>query len=111
MDAGLKPAVTPAGSPVAERLRAELKPPVTEVESVTFPDVPCGTERLCGEAARLKPGAVAALMVRATVLVCVIPPPVAVTVTLVVPVAAVLLAENVSVELPFPGAAMEAGLK
>ena len=50
-------------------------------------------------------------MVRATVVVCVVPPPVAVTVTFVVPVAAVLPAENVSVELPFPGAAMEVGLK
>jgi hypothetical protein len=39
------------------------------------------------------------------------PPPVAVTVTFVVPVVAVLLAEKVRVELPLPGAAMEAGLK
>ena len=39
------------------------------------------------------------------------PPPVAFTVTFVVPVVAVLLAEKVSVELPLPGAAMEAGLK
>src|SRR5215467_7481667 len=39
------------------------------------------------------------------------PPPAAVTVTLVVPVAAVLVAEKVSVELPLPGAAIEAGLK
>jgi hypothetical protein len=36
---------------------------------------------------------------------------VAVTVTLEVPVVAVLLALNVSVELPLPGAAIEAGLK
>lgn len=35
----------------------------------------------------------------------------AVTVTFEVPVVAVLLAEKVSVELPLPGAAMEAGLK
>jgi hypothetical protein len=33
------------------------------------------------------------------------------TVTVAVPVAAVLLAVNVRVELPFPGAAMELGLK
>ena len=39
------------------------------------------------------------------------PPPVAVTVTLKVPAAAVLLAEIVSVELPLPGAGIEAGLK
>ncbi len=53
----------------------------------------------------------AALTVRAIVVVCVIPPPVAVTVTFAAPVVAVLLAENVRVELPFPGAAMDAGLK
>ena len=39
------------------------------------------------------------------------PPPLAVTVTLVVPVVAVLLAEKVRVELPLPGAPIEAGLK
>ena len=40
-----------------------------------------------------------------------IPPPLAVTVTFVVPVVAVLLAEKVRVELPLPGAPIEAGLK
>ena len=39
------------------------------------------------------------------------PPPLAVTVALNVPVAAALLAVNVSVELPEPGAAIDAGLK
>src|SRR5215472_12931298 len=39
------------------------------------------------------------------------PPPVAVTVTFVVPVAAVLPAVNVSVEFPLPAAAIELGLK
>ncbi len=51
------------------------------------------------------------MIVNATVVVWVTPPPFAVTVTLAVPVVAVPLAENVSVELPLPGAAMEAGLK
>jgi hypothetical protein len=41
----------------------------------------------------------------------VIPPPVAETVTFALPVAAVLLAERVRVELPLPGAAIDAGLK
>ena len=39
------------------------------------------------------------------------PPPLAFTVTVVVPVAAVLLAVKVRVELPLPGAAIELGLK
>jgi hypothetical protein len=49
--------------------------------------------------------------VRETLAVCVIPPPVAVTVTLEVPTTAVLLAVKVRVELPLPGAAIDAGLK
>src|SRR5579872_2506446 len=52
-----------------------------------------------------------AVMVKATVVVFVIPPPVAVTVTLAVPVAAAPLAAKLSVELPLPGAAIELGLK
>lgn len=43
--------------------------------------------------------------------VWVTPPPVAVTVAFTVPAVAVLLALNVSVELPLPGAAIDAGLK
>ncbi len=39
------------------------------------------------------------------------PPPLAFTVTFEVPVAAVLLAVKVRVELPLPGAAIELGLK
>ena len=53
----------------------------------------------------------AALMVSAIVVVCVVVPPVAVTVMFAGPVVAVLLAVNVSVELPLPGAAIEVGLK
>jgi len=49
--------------------------------------------------------------VKETVLVCVTPPPLAVTVIVEVPLVAVLPTVNVSVELPPPGAAMDAGLK
>jgi hypothetical protein len=52
-----------------------------------------------------------ALTVRAIVAVCITPPPLALTVTFVVPVVAVLVAEKVRVELPLPGAAIEAGLR
>jgi hypothetical protein len=48
--------------------------------------------------------------VRAIVVVCVRLPPLAITTMFTVPVVAVLLAENVRVELPLPGAAIEAGL-
>ena len=76
-----------------------------------LPELPCVTDSPAGDAVTLKSGAVAALTVRATVVVWVAPPPLAVTVTFAVPVVAVLLAEKVRVELPLPGAAMEAGLK
>ncbi|SRR5579871_366362 len=68
-------------------------------------------ERLVGDALNVKLGVAVATTVSAIVVVCVTPLPVAVTVTFVVPAAAVLLAENVSVELPLPGAATDAGLK
>ncbi len=59
----------------------------------------------------MKSGVAAALMVRETVVLLVMPPPVALMVTVAAPVVAVLLALNVSVELPVPGAAIELGLK
>ena len=111
MEAGLKLAVTPAGNPEADNATAELKPPLTVVEIVELPDVPCVTERLAGEALTVKFGVAAELIVRTIVVVCVTPAPVADRVMFAVPVVAVLLAERVRVELPPPGAAMEAGLK
>src|SRR5579872_900858 len=111
MEAGLKLAVTPAGRPDADKETAELKPPLTVVEIVLLPEVPCVTDKLAGDAPIVKSGVAAATMVRAIVAVSVMPPPVAVMVTFAVPVVAVALAVNVRVELPLPGAAMDAGLK
>ena len=108
MEAGLKLAVTPEGNPEAVNETAELNPPLTVVEIVLLPELPCATERLVGDAVTLKSGWVT---VREIVAVWVTPPPEAVTVTVAVPVVAVLLAESVSVELPLPGAAIEVGLK
>ena len=67
MDAGLKLAVTPVGNPDAERDTAELKPPLTAVEMVVLPELPWITERLAGDALTVKLGAVAGLIVSATV--------------------------------------------
>ncbi len=111
IDVGLKAAVTPVGSPLAESDIAELKPPETLVETVLDPLPPAATERLVGDALSVKLGEVAAFTVTGITVVWVIPPPVALTVVLNVPVAAVLLAVNVSVELPLPGAAIVVGLK
>src|SRR5581483_408126 len=67
IEAGLKLAVTPAGKPEAERATAELKPPLTVVEMAVLPELPCVTDKLAGDAASVKLGDAAALMVRATV--------------------------------------------
>ena len=111
IEVGLKLAVTPEGNPEAESETAELKPPLTVVEMVLLPEAPCAIERLAGDALTVKSGVAAEVTVRLMAVVWVTPPPVAVTVMVVTPVTAVLLAERVSVELPLPGAAIEAGLK
>jgi hypothetical protein len=69
IDAGAKLAVTPAGKPEAESETAELKPPLTVVEIVELPDVPCTTETVVGDALSVKFGDVAALTVTAIVAV------------------------------------------
>lgn len=69
IEAGLKLAVTPEGSPDADREIAELKPPLTVVEIVLLPKLPCGTLRLAVDALSVKSGVAAAVTVSATVTV------------------------------------------
>ena len=57
MEVGLKVTVTPVGWPLAVRVTAESKPPVTVLVMVDVPELPCTTETEVGEAERLKPGA------------------------------------------------------
>ena len=40
IEVGLKVAVTPAGNPEADNETAELKPPLTVVETVELPELP-----------------------------------------------------------------------
>src|SRR6202021_1013109 len=56
IEVGLKPTVTPAGWPVADKAMAALNPPVTELVIVEVPALPCATETEAGEAERRKPG-------------------------------------------------------
>lgn len=56
IDVGLKLAVTPAGSPLAESDTAELKPPETVVETVVVFVPPCTTDTVVGDALRAKSG-------------------------------------------------------
>jgi len=109
IDVGLKLTVTPVGWPVAVSATAPLNPPETVLVTLLVPFEPCATETEVGEAEIAKAGA--AVTVRATVEVFVVPPPVPVTVIVYVPGAVVEATVMVSVELPEPGAAMDEGLK
>ena len=53
---GLNVALTPEGRPETVREIAELNPPLTVVESVLLPEVPCVMLSEVGEAVRLKLG-------------------------------------------------------
>ena len=111
IEVGLKLAVTPEGRPEADRETAALKLPLTVVEMLLVPEPPCAIETLEGDALTAKSGVAAEVTLKGMVAVCVTPPPVAVTVRVAEPTAAVALALSVRVELPFPGAAIEFGLK
>lgn len=56
IEVGLKPTLTPVGWPVADKVMAESKPPVTVLVIVEVPEWPCATESEAGEAERLNPG-------------------------------------------------------
>ena len=64
IEVGLKLAVTPEGRPEADNEIAELKPPLTVVETVLLPDAPWTTDKLVGEALRVKLGVAVAVIVR-----------------------------------------------
>src|SRR6478735_12279668 len=56
MEVGLKAAVTPEGSPLAESDTAELKPPEIVVETVVVLVPPCATDTVVGDAVKAKSG-------------------------------------------------------
>jgi cystathionine beta-lyase/cystathionine gamma-synthase len=80
MEVGLKLTVTPVGWPLAVKAIAEAKPPETAVVIVELPLLPCTTETDVGEAEMVNAGVAVAVTVSDTFAVCVIPPPVPVTV-------------------------------
>jgi len=111
MDVGLKLAVTPLGSPLADKATAELKPPEIVLVIVEVPELPLRTLIEVGDALSVKLALAGAVTVRLTVVVCVTPPPTPLTVIVYVPVAVVEATVMVMVEVPEPGAAIEVGLK
>ena len=56
---GLKLAVTPEGSPDADKDTVELNPPLTVLETVVPPELPWVSDRLAGEALIAKSGVAA----------------------------------------------------
>ena len=81
MEAGLKLAEAPEGRPEAINEIAELNPPETVVLMVLWPEDPCAIVIAVGAAEMPKLGVLTGLTVSETVAVCVMPPPVPVTVT------------------------------
>jgi hypothetical protein len=96
VEAGLKPTVTPAGSPLALKATAPVKPPLRVIAIVTVPLAPRLTVRLVGCAESVKSGVCDWLTVRLIVAVRVSPPPTPVTVTVAAPRVAALEAASVN---------------
>jgi hypothetical protein len=92
-----KAAATPLGRPVAARVTLPANPPAGVTVMVSLAPPPCVVESVGADGAIVKlGGGTLALTVRAMEVAAVRAPEVPVMVTVAVPVAAVLLAENVS---------------
>ena len=94
----LNVAVTPLGKPDADRFTLPVKPFERVMAIVLVPLPPRVTVRLLGDADKLKFVTMSGMLVE-----CVKLPEVPVTVTVMVPVAALLLAVNVTVLVPVAG--------
>ena len=73
-----------------------MNPSTSVTVMVSVPALPCATDKDVGEGVSVKPGVVEGLTVSAMVVVAVVLPEVPVMVTVAPPMAAVLLAVNVS---------------
>ena len=108
MLAGEKLAVTPEGSPPTVSPTADENPLDPVVFSVTVEEFPSFTVTLAELVPRASAGTV---VVSLTACVCVMPPPVAFTTRLAVPLGTFEAALSVSVLVPLPGDAMLVGEK
>lgn len=96
-------AVTPLGNPDAARVTLPVNPPTSVTVIVSVALLLCATESDVGDAESVKLGFVFVVTVNAIVVVAVNVPDVPVIVTVDEPVAAVLLAVNVSTLVPVVG--------
>jgi hypothetical protein len=95
----LNDAVTPVGSPEGVKVTVPVNPFCGVTVILLVPLAACATDKLLGEADRLKSGAATALTLSVIAVVWLRLPEVPVMVTVEVPAAAVLLAESVSTPL------------
>ena len=109
MEAGLKLALTPDGTPVAVKAIAESNPPETVVVTTAYPLWPRSRYPEVGETEMVKLPAATVVTVSETVVVSVVLPDAPVTVMVYVPVAVDELTAMDIVELPVP--VMDVGLK
>src|SRR5579863_3767603 len=98
-----KVAVTPLGKPEADSVTLPVKPPLSVTVIVSVALEPCVTESVGADAASEKPLVVIGFTVSAIVVLAVVVPLVPVMVTVELPVAAELLAANVTTLLPVVG--------
>jgi hypothetical protein len=108
---GLNAAVTPLGNALVDSVTLPLKPLAGAIVIVVDALELSSTVTLDGDADSVKLPETGAVTVNETVVVCVTPPPDPVTVIVYVPVATVDATAMLIVELPDPGAAIDAGLK
>lgn len=110
-EVGFSVVVTREPCPVTLRVTVPVNPFSDPMVTFELPVEPRATVMLAGASAMVKSAGAEEFTVKAMVVVCVMPPPLAVMVTFAVPRAAAPLAVKVMVELPLPGAGMGAGLK
>lgn len=108
IDVGLKLTEFWLPCPEADSVIAELKPPVTAVETVTCPEALRFTLTVVGDALTEKP-AVVPVTVSDTVVVCTVAPDVPETVILYVPGVVEAATVKLSVDVPVP--VIDVGLK
>lgn len=101
-DVGLKAAVTPLGMPDAVKATMPVNPPVSATVIVSVALLPCVTVSVGAEGLRLKPDVVLRVTLTAMLTEALKVPEVPVMVTVEELAGAVLLAVNVSTQLPFP---------
>ncbi len=114
MEAGLKPAVTSVGKPLADKVTAESNPPETVLVILVVPDLPLRTLTEVGEAVRVKLPTTGAVTFRLTLVELMMVPVLAsvpVMVIVYVPTTVFEATMKLATDVPLPGEAIWLGAK